>query len=235
MAVNRVLLRSITATVALVGLAIAAGLTTGGPAKALDDDGKDNVFNAVLGMIYLAPTKEQPEIDYRERSLLVLPPKMDLPPPAQPGARPAAWPQDPDVLRRKKAAEEAKMPAFMTRNGDGELMRKDKLLAGRTAGASEEKPKSDLEHCGRGECTWIPPDVLEKEGEAAKALMQGDSDTDTVLGGQEPDRKYLTDPPKGYRKATKTTKATTEPPVKVSNDPIDFWKKISPFNSSDDE
>ena len=44
-------------------------------------------------------------IDYRERSPLVVPPKLDLPPPAATAAEVKApnWPKDPDEQRRKAA------------------------------------------------------------------------------------------------------------------------------------
>src|SRR5690348_11395994 len=47
-----------------------------------------------------------PEIDYRERSPLVVPPSRDLPPPqAKPIPKGGAWPKDPDVARANKARE----------------------------------------------------------------------------------------------------------------------------------
>ena len=44
-------------------------------------------------------------IEYRERSPLVVPPKLDLPPPAGTAAEVKApnWPKDPDEARRKAA------------------------------------------------------------------------------------------------------------------------------------
>ena len=44
-------------------------------------------------------------IEYRERSPLVVPPKLDLPPPAAASAevKAANWPKDPDEARRKAA------------------------------------------------------------------------------------------------------------------------------------
>ena len=52
-----------------------------------------------------APTWKTSGIDYRERSPLVVPPKLDLPPPAGTSAEVKApnWPKDPDEQRRKAA------------------------------------------------------------------------------------------------------------------------------------
>ena len=48
-------------------------------------------------------------IDYRERSPLVVPPKLNLPPPETANAAPKPnWPKDPDVEERRKARLAAK-------------------------------------------------------------------------------------------------------------------------------
>src|SRR5216684_2647174 len=55
------------------------------------------------------------DIDYRERAPLVVPPSRNLPPPQAEGtatARSPAWPNDPDVKRRKQTAEKAKLSGF---------------------------------------------------------------------------------------------------------------------------
>src|SRR6476659_3080454 len=89
-----------------VGLVMAAG-----PVKAADDDDDkddmtfeekiiDNIMRGVGGT-----NMENRGIDYRERSPLVVPPKIDLPPPgtAAAEAKVPNWPKDPDEARRKAA------------------------------------------------------------------------------------------------------------------------------------
>ncbi len=51
------------------------------------------VFKKILGGIGLRP-RPGPEIDYRERAPLVIPPTTDLPPPESANAMPAEWPKD---------------------------------------------------------------------------------------------------------------------------------------------
>ena len=52
---------------------------------------------------------EKKGIEYRERSPLVVPPKLDLPPPASADAKDAPnWPKDPDEKRRKEAIAQRK-------------------------------------------------------------------------------------------------------------------------------
>src|SRR5689334_8985192 len=90
----------------LIALALLAGIA-GASAPARAEEG--GVFDFALGMFGLG-NDEKPEITYRERAPLVVPPKIqDLPPPQQSAsAGNPAWPQDPDVLRRKKAEEDRK-------------------------------------------------------------------------------------------------------------------------------
>src|ERR1700731_2337493 len=86
-------------------LVVSLGFVTA-PALAADD-GQENFFSAVVGMIGgdLGVQKDAPPIDYHERAPLVLPPKMELRKPIPPVAeRTQAWPQDPEIVAAKKAA-----------------------------------------------------------------------------------------------------------------------------------
>ena len=85
-----------------IGLLLASGAV-----RAQDGEEDDKTFeekiidNLMRGMG--ATNMETPSIEYRERSPLVVPPKIDLPPPA--GATQANapnWPKDPDVQRSAK-------------------------------------------------------------------------------------------------------------------------------------
>ena len=88
-----------------IGLVMAVGA-----ARAQDDDDEEKSFDEkfIEGiMTGLGGTNmENRGIDYRERSPLVVPPKLDLPPPAQAFQEINApnWPKDPDEARRKAAA-----------------------------------------------------------------------------------------------------------------------------------
>src|SRR6185312_5965229 len=92
----------LSAVVLGVGLLMATGA-----ARAGDDDDDDKTFeekiieNIMKGIG--ATNMENSSIDYRERSPLVVPPKLDLPPPASASAEKTApnWPKDPDEARRK--------------------------------------------------------------------------------------------------------------------------------------
>jgi hypothetical protein len=223
-------------------LALVCSLSVSRPARALDDDGKQNVFNALLGMIDVKP-HEGPDIDYRERPKLVLPPKMDLPPPGRPDSlHTAGWPNDPDVLRRKKEAEEAKAPIIgLGYNDSTRPLTKDQLLSNRGPAVPPPAPASDYSRCSHGQCDWVQPQILQQEGAdvaKAKGAAEDDQTTDIVTAGHEPPRKYLTDPPTGYRKATATVKAPPSQPAVVqgnSDNIANWWSNINPFKGDDDE
>ena len=96
----------------ILGIAIVMGA---GVARAQDDDEEDDstfeekiIKNLMSGLG--ATSMENKGIDYRERSPLVVPPKLDLPPPVSNSAGLTApnWPKDPDEAERKAAAAERK-------------------------------------------------------------------------------------------------------------------------------
>jgi hypothetical protein len=88
-----------------VGLVMAAG-----PVRAADDEDEDDktfeekIIEGIMRGIG-GTNMENRGIEYRERSPLVVPPKLDLPPPAATAAEVKApnWPKDPDEQRRKAA------------------------------------------------------------------------------------------------------------------------------------
>jgi hypothetical protein len=189
------------------------------PVYALDDDGHENLLATVMTLLTFNPVKseEKPEIDYRERPPLVLPPKMDLRQPQETGARrPESWPQDPDVVRRKKAAAEAHWRGSPAKGND--VLSKQELMAGRAANGAPAAPEqrcSDRDHW----CLYVKPDDLRTQGIKA-------DDKPLVGVGEEPEREYLTQPPQGYRVATKKVQPTFEAPKKDdSADPKAYWRQ----------
>src|ERR1700712_2081977 len=116
-----------------IGLVMAAG-----PVRAGDDDEDDKTFEEKIIEGIMAgiggTNMENKGIDYRERSPLVVPPKIDLPPPAGTSAEVKApnWPKDPDEQRRKAAVaarkKENKDPALQAR-----ILTPAELAVGKTA------------------------------------------------------------------------------------------------------
>jgi hypothetical protein len=159
---------------------------------------QDSMVDAFMGILGLKQEDARNEIDYRERAPLVVPPKMALRAPEEPGVkRGTAWPNDPDVIRRKQKEAEAKAPRGET---EGHRMEKrdrltiEEVRAGRREGAGMQTGdlpyKSKCDNCR--EAHWLTPDQM-------RALDQKITPEETLVAGKEPDRRYLTDPPSGYR------------------------------------
>src|SRR6476620_5979822 len=94
----------------LAVIAVGIGLVmTAGAVRAQDDDEDDKTFEEKIIEGIMAgiggTNMENRGIEYRERSPLVVPPKLDLPPPetVKGEIKAANWPKDPDEQRRKAA------------------------------------------------------------------------------------------------------------------------------------
>jgi hypothetical protein len=190
-----------------------------------------------LGRVILGlPTEEKEPIDYRERAPIVVPPnQQSLRPPAearQADQRRANWPQDPDVLARRQAAEEARKPMMMDSVTGREMptprrMTLDEIRAGRVAGA--EVPRGNA----------VPQQAYEQRGpmnifgglSALREMDQKDAAgrRGNELGREEPRREFLTDPPSGLRRPSDAAafKATREGQVgeRQMPSPFDIYRE----------
>ena len=171
-----------------------AALLTAAPALALDD-GQQSIFSSVYSLIDIDPAKPGGDISYRERPPLVLPPKMQLRQPA-PGAagRNAAWPQDADLVRRQREAAASSASRL-------EIFKRNDLPVGqeelRSKGIAFNQPPRARDKCEddptKGNCIYTKWEDL-----AGQKFVNPEGGSETVVG-QEPPRKALTDPPRGYR------------------------------------
>ena len=167
----------------------------------------------------MPPDDHSQTIDYRERAPLVVPPKQNLVAPEAPGAhRSTSWPQDPDVLARQKAEDEAHSPMLSVFDKRAERPT-SKAESLKFRAAQTDEPNAEEcgggggRHGGGGTCR-VSPYEFQREEQAYRAVNR-DSGSDVVTAGVEPEREYLTQPPKGYLKVNKTVKATAEAPVIV--------------------
>ncbi|WP_158816578.1 hypothetical protein [Methylocapsa sp. S129] len=177
------------------------------------DDGQAPIWSGIgdlIGLTGIAGGKEkEAPIEYQERARLVLPPKMTLPPPVAPVTeRTANWPLDPEIAKlRKEKADRLNMlrsQQDLQEMRDGHRLSPDKLRADRVM-PGDAGPKSNCSLVTTNpsrNCNTTPfRNVLETIGLAKP---------DEVVAGQEPDRDWLTDPPKGYRMPTANTVAKTD-------------------------
>ena len=153
----------------------------------------------ILGSIGIIE-KEKPRIQYRERAPLVVPPRLDLRDPVSPAsvaARDPQWPNDPDVVERKRREADAKNPITeMERSKAPEnnpRLSVNELRAGRRPGAGVPTAEDPVVRRGDSsrEDLWVRPDVLR---------AQGRPKDEPLVAGVEPDRKSLSEPPTGFRK-----------------------------------
>jgi hypothetical protein len=179
------------APVASIGLAAAFALglaaASGSAARAGDyDDPSGTTFTSKVLKAIGLPDPDHPEyeINYSERSPLVVPPNRNLPAPIATDRPPAPnWPQDPDFKKRQAAAKSDKpiRPADPVIE-DGRPLRPDELIP---KGSRTSAPSSSPGIEPKGEKGVLTFDWFKKE-------QYG-----TFTG--EPPRASLTDPPPGYQ------------------------------------
>src|SRR5258705_10585275 len=180
-----------------IGLAMATG-----PGRAADPEAEDDktfeekIIEGIMAGIG-GTNMENRGIEYRERSPLVVPPKLDLPPPAADRAEVKApnWPKDPDEQRRKAAIAARKKA------------NKDPMEAARVLTPSElaqtKGPKSsggdgvDQPGGNPGTNLVLSPSQLGYNGGFSGLFGANKAETAPFKG--EPTRESPTPPPPGYQ------------------------------------
>jgi hypothetical protein len=175
-----------SAACGLIGFALVlAGPTSSGWAQNDDESFDQKILSNILGTFGLR--NNQGDIDYKERSPLVLPPRVNLPQPQpDPATTVRNWPVDPDVKRRKT---EQRKP-------------RDDIEESRTLRPSElnvgDRQRS------RGPAS---PEGEAGRPENPRQLGYGGGVLNSIWGGgdkpvefkEEPPRASLTEPPVGYQ------------------------------------
>ena len=148
--------------------------------------GIGSIFGPLVGL----NKDEKAPIDYREHGKIVVPPKMDLPQPGlAPTAAGGAWPVNQETQREKIEKEEAKK--HIAGQGDARLRYTHPFPnAPVTVGASDQqKPEATAAGVGSQSSSVLGSlNPMSWVGMGKSAPL-----------GPEPDREWLTDPPKGYR------------------------------------
>ena len=176
----------------LVAVSMLAGAFA--PAALAADDGQAPIWVGIGGMLGLVDSKEELPIEYRERSKLVLPPKIVLPPPAAaPVTNLGAWPVDPDVQRviRNNDLKQSYVHPRRSKGIDQGIFPTDSPVTVR-ADAGQGPPTRPC-------VTGSPSRDCQSPGWPLLSTLGFGGKADPVALGPEPDRNWLTDPPKGYR------------------------------------
>jgi hypothetical protein len=193
--------RSLRLTVIACGVACGLGLAmSASVAHAEDDENLTFEEKAIKSLMTgLGGTNmENSGIDYRERSPLVVPPRLDLPQPAAATSpnNVANWPKDPDVRRQREAAAAAQ-------RGRPEEV----LEASRPLTPTEMAPKrgrvssSNVDNSHPGDPNKnivLSPSQLGVTSGMFKNLFGGNKPETAKFEG-EPTREALTQPPAGYQ------------------------------------
>jgi hypothetical protein len=189
-------LKSIAIAVA-VSAAVFSGQLGGALAQEEDEEAfESKVMRALLGT-------PRGDIEYRERSPLVIPPARDLPPPeASTGPGPLAnpaWPKDPDVAKRTKSAA---APAIDAERESGRRLTPDEMRRGTVSASRRDKPvvsPSDNES-GRP----MLPSEYNPEGKFTSLFNMFGAKPKPETFAEEPTRSRMTQPPPGYRTPSPT-------------------------------
>lgn len=168
----------------------------------------------LLGSIGIIP-KDPPKIDYRQRAPLVLPPKMELRPPAEPGAveaRAVNWPKDPDVMAARKEALEASKPERLTERyklDKGDRLSIEEMRAGRRVGG--------------GKVAGFYGDRRDDKSRLSPEELRLPQEEEVKLDPNGLDRRYLSDPP------APLLRAANGAPLKASQDKKSTLDPESPY------
>jgi hypothetical protein len=210
--------RAMMRALRLASVALSIGLVMSGTAARAEDDEDDSTIEEkIIKQIMTGiggTNMENTGIEYRERSPLVVPPKIDLPPPASAAVEAPVpnWPKDPDVRKRKEAKaarkKDNKDPVEAAR-----VLTPSELAVGKTATA---KRSAEPELPGNpGASAILSPTQLGYEG-GFMGMFKGNK-TETAPFKGEPTRDTLTMPPSGYQTPSPNYAYGTGPKESLNN------------------
>ncbi|WP_424628061.1 hypothetical protein [Bradyrhizobium sp. SYSU BS000235] len=192
-----------TSAVRLAAVLLGVGLVlSSGPVRAQDDEQDDRTFeeklmdNLMSGLG--AKRMEDSGINYRERSPLVVPSKIDLPRPetGKPKLAPN-WPKDPDEAERKAAKEARKQKPISPEEARMPLLPSE-LAARAPKGADRTADTNSPGSNGSDRPFMLMPSELGYVGGLFKNPFSKEK-KETAKFEKEPDRDELTQPPVGYQ------------------------------------
>jgi hypothetical protein len=168
-------------------------------------------FAYILGM---AGASKGPQIEYKARAPLAMPPSRELPPPvsSEPNKLAAAgavdWPNDPDederqrMIRKRAIAETGESPAPDSTQSGGARLSPEEIQAGRLEGGGLDRSKGGGLIDGQtsdSQSFRLSPRELAK-----KFLPDNSEDEILTADGKAKSREYLIEPPDEYRQPAET-------------------------------
>jgi hypothetical protein len=176
------------AACSLIGAVLMVGANLAAAAEDDDPTFDQKIKDGLMGALGL---KGGPDIDYRERSPLVLPPKIELPPP-QSAATAAApnWPVDADVKRKREEGANRKPRDIDVE--ESRALRPSELNVGQRTRSRTPAPTQD-----QIEGKPVKPSDLGYTGGVLGSIWG--SKEEGAKFTAEPPRSSLTEPPVGYQ------------------------------------
>ena len=193
--------RALTRALRLSAVALGVGLLMASNVARAQDDDEDKTFEEKIIDGIMAgiggTNMDNRGIDYRERSPLVVPPKLDLPPPesVKGEIKDPNWPKDPDEKRRKEAIAARKKASPKSLTEAARPLTPDELNAGRTAAPA--RTNNDPVKPGDVPNPMLSPAQLGYTGGLFN-MFKGNKPESVPFTG-EPTRETLTQPPAGYQ------------------------------------
>ena len=172
-------------------------VVAGGVARAQDEDDDRSFEERIMDnlMAGLGGTNmENRGIEYRERSPLVVPPRLDLPPPVSAVQVAPNWPKDPDV-QRHKAQIEARRKSKVSPEESARVLLPSELAMRRP---KTSNVNSDSTKPGGGAGELLSPSQLGYKG-GLMGIFGSGTKVETAPFTGEPTRDSLTQPPSGYQ------------------------------------
>ena len=218
-----VLTRALRLTVVALGVGL---VMTAGAARAQDAEEEDDktfeqkIIDGIMAGVG-GTNMENRGIDYRERSPLVVPPKLDLPPPEAVSSevKTPNWPKDPDEQRRKAAIAARKKVKPIDPVEAARPLTPDQLAAAKTAapartGEDSVQPGNPYSH------PILSPSQLGYSGGMFSSMFGGNKPETAPFAG-EPTRETLTQPTSGYQTPSPNFAYGTGPRESLNNKRID--------------
>ncbi|WP_049766187.1 hypothetical protein [Rhodopseudomonas palustris] len=217
----RMLLRSLrlAAVVAGIGLVMASGMARAeDPEEDEDATFEDKLIKNIMTGIG-GTNMDNRGITYRERSPLVVPPKLDLPPPetGKTAVNLPNWPKDPSEAERKRIKELNKK-SKVSGIESARPLTPSELAAGKTAATTPTEPMTPGNSANN---PILSPSQLGYTG-GIFSTMFGGSSVETAPFTGEPSRETLTQPPVGYQTPSPNYAYGTGPKESLNNQHTDI-------------
>lgn len=194
---SRPVLRALRLSVAILGFGLMSA-SYAHAQNAISDD--DDTFEEKIIKNFMTglggTNMENSGINYRERSPLVVPPRIDLPPPdAAAEVTAPNWPKDPDIQRRKAAAAARKNERKLTPGEGGRSLLPSELA--QRAAPSAASATDSAQPGNSSTNPMLSPSQLGFNGSLLGMFKGNNTESATFTG--EPTRDSLTQPPTGYQ------------------------------------